>query len=59
MRNDRQENVVLEKSCSFALAGISLARIHPAAREFQPSISPMGPIRPIGLMRFTFKHLFL
>jgi hypothetical protein len=59
MRNDRPANVVLEKSCAFALAAISLSRKLPANREFHLSISPMGPIRPIGLMRFTHKHLFL
>lgn len=34
MRNDRQENVVLEKSYSFALAGISLARKLQSLKEF-------------------------
>ena len=34
MRNDRQENVVLEKSYSFALAGISLARSLQSLKEY-------------------------
>jgi len=59
MRNDRLANAALDKSYTFALAGISLSRKLPKKREFQLSISPMGSIRPIGLMSFTLKHLFL
>jgi hypothetical protein len=59
MRNDRQANVVLEKSLTFSLAAISLSRKLPANRDLQLSISPMGPIRPMGFMLFTLNHLFL
>ena len=55
MRKGSEGNVSLEKSYAFALGAVSLSRKFPAKREFQLSISPMGPIRPIGLMFFTHK----